>query len=162
MDCFIKLLIVSYRLAIDPQFTGTFGFVGLDAENAINAGADAILVSNHGARQLDGVSSTVMRSLSVHLLLLVSAQLSQLSKIVVAFSLLLLQQSLIVVALFANNYNKNVHVYHRFVAIKLRTHDDKLGRESYKKRWNNLGRAISVHTAVYSIPIIDGKDIANH
>lgn len=30
-----------------------------DAEEAVTAGVDAILVSNHGARQLDGVSSTV-------------------------------------------------------------------------------------------------------
>ena len=32
---------------------------GEDARRAIDAGADAIVVSNHGGRQLDGVSSTL-------------------------------------------------------------------------------------------------------
>lgn len=34
-------------------------FVGDDALQAVNYGVDGILVSNHGARQLDGVPATV-------------------------------------------------------------------------------------------------------
>lgn len=38
-------------------------FVGDDAVEAVNHGAAAILVSNHGARQMDGEPSTVRRYL---------------------------------------------------------------------------------------------------
>ena len=34
-------------------------FVASDALKAVDAGVDGILVSNHGARQLDGVPATV-------------------------------------------------------------------------------------------------------
>lgn len=37
-------------------------FLGDDAKEAVKHGLDGILVSNHGARQLDGVPATVSYS----------------------------------------------------------------------------------------------------
>lgn len=42
-------------------------YKGEDAELAIQHGADAILVSNHGARQLDYVPATVSRYYTVEI-----------------------------------------------------------------------------------------------
>lgn len=41
-----------------------------DAFQAVNYGVDGILVSNHGARQLDGVPATVCKHMCVCALLL--------------------------------------------------------------------------------------------
>jgi hypothetical protein len=40
-------------------FHGNLFFSGDDAKEAVKHGVDGILVSNHGARQLDGVPATV-------------------------------------------------------------------------------------------------------
>lgn len=48
------------------EWVGTDGkrllFLGDDAKEAVKHGLDGILVSNHGARQLDGVPATVSYS----------------------------------------------------------------------------------------------------
>lgn len=42
----------------------SFVLTDFDAKNAVEAGCDAVIVSNHGGRQLDGVNSTVSLLLS--------------------------------------------------------------------------------------------------
>lgn len=60
---------------------------GEDAVQAVNYGVDGILVSNHGARQLDGVPATVCVCASVCLFFLCEMTVSHPSLVFNSYSL---------------------------------------------------------------------------
>ena len=56
----VDLTRVQTKIALVVEMLQIFCIsIGYDAEKALEAGCSAIYVSNHGGRQLDGVSSTV-------------------------------------------------------------------------------------------------------